>query len=153
KREARLLAELRHPAIVRYESHGVTPAGEPYLVMEWLAGETLSERLFRGTLSVEEAVVLGRRVAEAPSAAHERGVLHRDIKPDNLFLSEGMIERVKVVDFGIARTGAAARVVTRTGVLVGTVGYMAPEQVRGELDADARVDVFSLGCVLFEALT
>jgi tetratricopeptide (TPR) repeat protein len=153
QREARLLSELSHPGIVRYLDHGVTPAGEPYLVMEWLEGEELSERLLRGPLSIEEAVILGRRVSEALSAAHERGVLHRDIKPRNLFLSEGAVDLVKVLDFGIARISSAPQVMTRTGAVVGTVGYMAPEQARGEPDADARVDVFSLGCVLFEALT
>jgi serine/threonine protein kinase len=151
-REIEVLSELRHPAIVRYVAHGVGPAGEPFLAMEWLEGEDLSERLSRGALSVSETVKLGTRVAEALSLAHAGGVVHRDLKPSNLFLVEGDIDRVKVLDFGIAWHAALTRM-TRTGAMVGTPGYMAPEQARGQAEVDARADVFSLGCVLFECLT
>lgn len=153
-REARALAELRHPAIVRYVAHGTTPAGEPYLVMEWLEGEDLSDRLTRAPLGIEECVELARRIAGALAHAHGRGIVHRDLSPANLFLVDGQIERVKVLDFGLVRfrTETQQRL-PHEGGLVGTLGYMAPEQARGALDVDARADVFSLGCVLFECLT
>src|SRR5690348_4745047 len=85
-REAAVLAELRHPGIVRFVASGETPDGEPYLVMEWLDGEGLDDRLARGPLSVSETIELGRRVAAALAVAHARGVVHRDLKPSNLFL-------------------------------------------------------------------
>ncbi|UQA63745.1 protein kinase [Polyangium aurulentum] len=151
--EARALADLAHPSIVRYVTHGTAPSGEPYLVMEWLSGETLAERLARGGLRLEESIALVRTVAEALAAAHARGIVHRDIKPGNLFLVDGSIERVKVLDFGIARLPVVTTRLTQTGTMLGTPGYMAPEQARGEqAKIDARTDVFSLGCVLFECL-
>jgi tetratricopeptide (TPR) repeat protein len=150
-REAGVLAELRHPAIVRYVSHGVTPSEELYLVMEWLDGEDLSKKLERGPLSVEGTTLLLKNAAEALGAAHARAVVHRDIKPSNLFLPGGSIDALKILDFGVARVGVATR--TRSGAMVGTPGYMAPEQARGEEDVDARADVFALGCVAFECLT
>jgi tetratricopeptide (TPR) repeat protein len=152
EREARLLVELRHPAVVRYVEHGVTDEGRPFLVTEWLEGEDLAARLTRGPLSLDEALRLGRRVCEGLLAAHQRGVVHRDLKPGNLFLPGGAVEEAKVLDFGVARSGRAT-VSTRTGTVIGTPGYMAPEQVRGEPGIDARADVFALGCVLFECLT
>ncbi|WP_437915392.1 protein kinase [Sorangium sp. So ce302] len=152
--EARALATLDHPHVVRYVTHGVAPTGEPYLAMEWLAGESLSIRLSRRPLDVEESVALVRAVADALGAAHARGIVHRDIKPSNLFLPGGAADRVKVLDFGIAWLSGASARLTRTGALVGTIGYMAPEQASGErAQLDARADVFSLGCVLFECLT
>ena len=152
-REAEALSDLRHPGIVRYVAHGATASGERYLAMEWLEGEDLADRLDRGPLSVEEVVVLARGVAEALAVAHMRGVIHRDIKPGNLYLPGGAIERCKILDFGIARFGRDARTATATGMMMGTPGYMAPEQARGDPDLDARTDVFALGCVLFECLT
>jgi tetratricopeptide (TPR) repeat protein len=152
-REAELLAELSHPAIVRFVDHGLTAAGEPYLVTEWLEGENLAERLRRVGLTIGESLLLGARVAEGLGAAHRRGVVHRDIKPSNLLLVGGSAAEVKILDFGIARRGEGDRTLTRTGAMVGTPGYMAPEQARGEKVVDARADVFSLGCVLFKCLT
>ena len=152
-REAETLSNLRHPGIVRYVAHGATPSGEPYLVMEWLEGEELADRLDRGPLSIEHAVELARCVGESLAAAHARGVVHRDIKPGNLYLPGGAVERCKILDFGIARTGRDVRTATATGMMMGTPGYMAPEQARGDPDLDARTDVFALGCVLFECLT
>jgi tetratricopeptide (TPR) repeat protein/predicted Ser/Thr protein kinase len=151
-REARLLAELTIPAVVRYLAHGLTDRGEQYLAMEWLEGEDLSTRLKREGLGAGEAVRLARRVAEALASAHTRGIVHRDIKPSNLFLVGGDIDRVKVLDFGIAHVAAGRDAMTRTGATIGTPGYMAPEQARGSRHLDARADVFSLGCVLFECL-
>ena len=152
-REAAVLAELTHPGIVRYVAHGLTADHVPYLAMEWLEGETLHERLRRGPLAVAEAIELARAAAEAIAAAHQRGIVHRDLKPMNLFLVGGDLARVKVLDFGIARHVQHAGVLTHTGAVIGTPGYMAPEQVRGETALDARTDVFSLGCVLYRCLT
>ncbi len=152
EREAKLLSELTHPAIVRYLAFGSTDRGQPYLAMEWLEGEDLAVRLKRVGLGAGEAVRIATRVAAALGAAHARGVIHRDIKPGNLFLVDGDPDRVKVLDFGIARIQAANDAMTRTGTAIGTPSYMAPEQARGSSDLDARADVFSLGCVLFECL-
>jgi len=100
-REARILSQLHHPGIVRYIAHGEEPA--PFVAMEWLDGEDLARRLSHDPLTMGESVELVRRVAEALAAAHVRGVIHRDVKPSNLFLVGGAIDRVKVLDFGIAR--------------------------------------------------
>ncbi len=151
-RESQLLAELSHPGIVRYLSHGVTPAGQLFLVMEWLDGEDLKARLQRGPLTVGEAVTLATRVAEALGAAHARGIVHRDLKPSNLLLPGGRIDQVKVLDFGIAQRDGSTPL-TQTGTLLGTPGYAAPEQARMGGRIDARADVFALGCVLFQCLT
>lgn len=150
--ESRLLATLEHPHIVRYVVHGITAAGEPYLVMEWLEGESLAERLERGMISVEETLELIRLVAEALGVAHARGVVHRDIKPSNLFLVGGSAKDVKVLDFGIARQSGASVQLTYTGSILGTPGYMAPEQARGDREIGPAADVFALGCVMFECL-
>ncbi len=152
-REARVLAELRHEAIVRYVAHGTTPEGEAWLAMDWLEGEDLHTRLQRGALTVDESITLVRRVADALALAHARGVIHRDVKPSNLFLVDGALDRVMVLDFGVAQLGAATFAATRTGAVIGTPGYMAPEQARGDSSIDASVDVFALGCVLFECIT
>jgi tetratricopeptide (TPR) repeat protein/predicted Ser/Thr protein kinase len=151
-REARLLAEITHPAVVRYVAHGLTLTGAPFLAMEWLEGEDLAMRLGRSGLKVEETLTLMRRVCAGLSAAHDQGVVHRDLKPANLFLVEGRPEAVKLLDFGVARLLEAPRTLTRAGSALGTVGYMAPEQAMGVRDIDARADVFALGCVLFECL-
>ena len=151
-REAEVLSELRHPGIVRYVGHGRTADGELWLAMEWLEGEDLAARLDRSRMTVGESVGLVLRAARALAEAHARGVVHRDIKPSNLFLSGRDLERVKLLDFGIARHRQVGPV-TGTGMTLGTPGYMAPEQARGERDVDARADVFSLGCVLFECIT
>jgi eukaryotic-like serine/threonine-protein kinase len=151
-REVELLSGLSHPGIVRYITHGQTPAGELFLVMEWLDGEDLAARLRRAPLTMHEAVRLVMRVAEALGAAHAHGIVHRDLKPSNLFLPGGQSEQVKVLDFGIAQQAGRTQL-TQTGVLLGTLGYMAPEQARSQGMIDARADVFALGCVLYQCLT
>ena len=151
-REARLLAELTHPGFTRYLGFGTTERGRPYLAMEWLDGEDLSARLRREGIGASESVRMIARVAAALGVAHARGIIHRDIKPSNLFLVDKDPDRVKVLDFGIARVEAANDAMTRTGAAIGTPRYMAPEQARGARDIDARADVFSLGCVLYECL-
>lgn len=109
EREASALAELVHPGIVGYVAHGATATGQPFLAMEWLAGEALDTRLERGTLTVEEALTLGRTVATALGAAHARGLVHRDVKPANIFLVDGDVARAKLVDFGLTRHELRAR--------------------------------------------
>jgi serine/threonine protein kinase/tetratricopeptide (TPR) repeat protein len=151
--EAALLAELAHPAVVRYVDHGVTAAGEHYLAMEWLEGETLEERLLKGNVGLIETTRLGRRVLEGLAVAHRKGIIHRDIKPSNLFLPHGDLSQVKVLDFGIARRMFEAKRITLAGSTLGTPMYMSPEQARGASTIDARSDLFSLGCVLFECAT
>jgi eukaryotic-like serine/threonine-protein kinase len=153
EQEAAILSGLTHPAIVRYVTSGVAESGERFIAMEWLDGEDLAMRLDRKPVTVAEAVAVARRSAEALAYAHERNIIHRDVKPENLFLPALTIERLKVLDFGIARLTRGARKLTRTGSVIGTPGYMAPELVRGERDVTPGADVFSLGCVLFQCLT
>ncbi|WP_437965364.1 protein kinase [Sorangium sp. So ce260] len=151
-REAQALAAVRVPGVVRYVAHGTTAWGQPYLAMEWLDGETLSERLNRQGLTLEETLELGLHVATTLGAVHGLGLVHRDLKPSNLLLEGGSLGRVSLIDFGLARA-VTDEPLTVAGLVVGTPGYMAPEQARGELSADARVDVFALGCILYRCLT
>ncbi len=153
-REARILEKLSHPGIVKHVAHGeLDERGQPYLAMEWVSGETLSKRLSRTGLTMAESVKLVTRVAESLAVVHSRGVIHRDIKPGNLILRDMDVDRPSLIDFGIARIGLAASAITNTGVMLGTLGYMAPEQARGAKQLDARADVFALGAVLFKCLT
>jgi hypothetical protein len=152
-REARVLAELAHPHIVGYVDHGHTDSREPYLAMEWLEGIDLAQRLSSGPLPLSEALELARSAAGALAAAHARGVVHRDIKPSNLFLVGGDPKAVKVLDFGAARFVQTTSVPTASGIVLGTPGYLAPEQVHDEHTVDGRADGFALACVLFESLT
>jgi eukaryotic-like serine/threonine-protein kinase len=151
-REIKVLAELSHPGIVRYVAHGELTPGEWFLAMEWLDGEDLERRLAREPLTAGESVQLVTRVAEALGTAHARGIVHRDLKPSNLFLPGGHIEQIKLLDFGIALREGGTQL-TRTGAMIGTPGYMAPEQANAGSTVDARADVFALGCVLFRCLT
>ena len=152
-REAHILAELRHPGIVAHVAHGQTPDGQRFLAMEWLEGQDLGHRLTRGPLPVRDCLRLIEQVADALSLAHQRGIIHRDMKPSNLFLCAGDIARVKILDFGIARRITTSQAMTKTGMVVGTPEYMAPEQARGSRDLTPATDLFSLGCVLYECLT
>ncbi|MBI2395752.1 MAG: protein kinase [Deltaproteobacteria bacterium] len=151
-REAIALQGLRHPNVVRYVAHGRTDEDTHYLAMEWLDGEDLASRLKRGPLSMSEAVALAARIASALAAAHARGIVHRDVKPSNIFLPSDSLDRVKILDFGIARFGDRDGL-TAPGVVFGTLGYMAPEQARGERVINGRADLFALGCVLYECIT
>lgn len=145
-REARAAAKVSHDNVVQI--HSVEEQPLPYLVMEYIEGETLQERLDRtGPLETEEAARLGREIALGLAAAHATGVIHRDIKPANILLERGVAARVKLTDFGIARTADDASL-TQSGVIVGTPMYMAPEQANGEA-VDHRADLFSLGSVLY----
>jgi WD40 repeat protein len=150
-REARSMARLSHARVVTIHHVG-QERGVPFLAMELLDGESLDARLRReGQLPVPEALRIGREIAEGLAAAHQRGLVHRDIKPSNLWL-EGTSGRVKILDFGLARGRAEQMPLTLTGALIGTPAYMAPERARGE-SIDPRSDLFSLGCVLYQAVT
>ena len=160
EREARAIAALSHPNLLAIYDFGAD-RGVSFAVTELLRGQTLRAALAPGALPWRKAADLGAALAEGLAAAHSRGIVHRDLKPDNVFLtSEG---RVKILDFGLARwvrddSGEEATSApttpdpTRPGTVLGTVGYMAPEQVRGEA-ADARSDIFAFGCLLHEMLT
>ena len=153
-RESQVLASLKHPGIVRHLAHGQAEGGAHYLAMEWLEGRDLQARVDEGPLSTTEALTLLRGVAEAVAHAHSHGVVHRDLKPSNIFLVDDAVDHIKVLDFGIAAlTQQHSQALTRTGVAIGTPGYMAPEQARGEREVDARADVYAMGCVLFHALS
>ncbi len=151
RREVQVLSGLRHPGIVAYLGHG-TAAGELYLVMEWLEGEDLGTRLAGVDVSVEEAVSVALQIASALAAAHAQGIVHRDIKPSNVFLADFRLDRLKLLDYGIARHGGASTL-TELGTVLGTPAYMSPEQARGDRDIDARADVYALGALLFRCLT
>ena len=153
EQEAAILAGLVHPNIVEYVAHGSTPDGLHYLVMEWVDGENLGQRLDRLGLDARETVAMSLQVARALGALHARGIVHRDVKPSNIMLTGGG-EHVKLVDLGVARRTTEPGRLTRTGALVGTAGYMSPEQVRGSrVPLDGRADLFALGCVMYECLT
>ncbi|WP_257448889.1 serine/threonine-protein kinase [Archangium lipolyticum] len=152
-REASLLASLHHPGIVSYVAHGTTEAGLPFLAMEWLEGEDLAHRLARQPLRLEEILALLRRAAEALCAAHQRGIVHRDLKPSNLLLRNGRPEDVVLLDFGLARDTLPDSAMTASHMVLGTPGYMAPEQASAQSRLTPAADVFSLGCVLYECLT
>ncbi len=150
-REIQMVARLRHPHIVPLYDSGEA-AGQLYFVMPYVKGESMRQRIARaGPFAPDEAVRLVREVADALEYAHGEGLVHRDIKPDNIMLDE---RHALVMDFGIARALAhgADQPLTVTGLLVGTPAYMSPEQVTGESNIDGRSDIYSLGCVLFEML-
>ena len=154
-REAKAAASVNHPNVCQLYEIG-EDGGELFIAMELLEGETLSDRLRRGALSVADALPIGLGVLAALQALHSRGIVHRDLKPSNVFLTP---HGVKVLDFGLARTSdpdlaaslASEDGLTRTGMVLGTPRYMAPEQVTGEA-LDARSDLFAAGAILFEML-
>ena len=154
EQEARAAAALNHPNILSVHDIG-TADGVPYFVCELLSGETLRTRLGRGTLGVDQVADYGAQIARGLAAAHDRGIVHRDLKPDNLFITTD--GQVKILDFGVAKArpdvgdDRVHETVTLTpqtepGLIVGTVPYMSPEQVRGA-PVDGRSDIFSLGAV------
>ncbi len=156
EQEARSIAALNHPNIVAIYDVG-THGEVPFLVTELLEGETLRERLNRGPIPVRKAIEIATQIAQALSAAHERGIVHRDLKPENIFLTQD--GHTKLLDFGLSKEqefgqGGGVTVTsaqTTPGTVMGTVGYMSPEQVRG-MPADHRSDIFSFGTVLYEML-
>jgi tRNA A-37 threonylcarbamoyl transferase component Bud32 len=149
RREARAAAGLSHPGVAGVYDYGEL-GGQPFIVMELVEGETLAERLAaRGRLPWREAFAIGEQVAAALAAAHAHGLVHRDVKPANILL--GRDGRAKVTDFGIAQAAQTATL-TRTGMVLGSANYVAPEQAKGGHVGPA-ADLYSLGCVLFEAVT
>ncbi len=154
RREAEVLSTIDNPAVVRIETYGQLPDGRLFLVIELLEGETLGARMRREQRLAPEAlspIVAG--VAAGLGAAHRAGVVHRDLKPDNVFLCkapDGV--QVKILDFGISKVYSNEERLTRTGQVLGTPRYMAPEQLSAEPDLDARTDVYALGVILYEAL-
>ncbi|MGK4008459.1 serine/threonine-protein kinase [Sorangium sp. So ce1036] len=157
--EARIAGRIGHPNICEVYDMGRLPDGSPYLVMERLHGETLAQRIARcGAVPPYDLVDIMLQVLSALVTAHERGIVHRDLKPENIFLSEraGMLPVAKLLDFGISQASdvdGMALDLTRTGMVMGTPYYMAPEQARGDLELDHRLDLWAVGVILYEALT
>jgi serine/threonine-protein kinase len=152
---AEVIRAVDHPNVVRVLDLGTIGGDRPYLVLEALVGESLGDRLRRlGRLSAEEALRVSREAATGLAAAHAAGVVHRDVKPDNLFLArdEQGVEAVKLIDFGMAKVGRARRTTSANGFVMGTVEYMAPEQIVSEW-VDGRADVYGLGVVMFRTFT
>src|SRR5260221_201467 len=157
EQEARATGMLNHPNLLTIFDVGDSE-GTPFLVSELLEGETLRDRIAKGPLTPRKAVDVASQMAQGLAAAHEKGIVHRDLKPENIFVTrEG---RVKILDFGIAKLSAKAgadgptfqMAATEPGMVMGTVGYMSPEQVRGE-GIDARSDIFAFGAIVYEMLT
>jgi len=151
--EAKAAGALNHPNILSVYQMG-THEGAPYIVCELLEGKTLAESLRRGPLPIRQAIQFGIQIAHGLSAAHDKGIVHRDLKPENLFVTRD--GRIKILDFGLAKVippkegmSNLASTVTRIGIAMGTVGYMSPEQVRGQT-VDQRTDIFAFGAILYE---
>ncbi|HKP63129.1 MAG TPA: serine/threonine-protein kinase [Polyangiales bacterium] len=151
--EAQALASVSHPAVVRYIDHGVSAQGVPYLAMQWIEGETLSERLRGDGLRPSDCLALAERISSGLAALHARGIVHRDLKPSNILLPAGDPRAAVIIDLGVARDQASQLALTADGAYVGTPRYMAPEQIRRPREACGPSDVFALGCILHEALT
>jgi serine/threonine protein kinase len=150
--EAKAAAAVDHPNVVQITDFGTLDTGQPYFVMELLEGEPLSRVMSDGTLTVDRVLKIAMQVAEALAAAHEAGVVHRDLKPDNIQVRRvGHTDVVKVLDFGLAKIAGASRL-TRAGIVYGTPHYMSPEQASGD-PSDHRVDIYALGVVMYEMLT
>ena len=154
RREGEVLVRLKNPAIVAADSVGALADGRLYIVMELLEGETLGARLKRGPIGPAELAPIVAGCAAALAAAHAAGVVHRDLKPDNVFLSrrsDGSLQ-LKLLDFGVSKVFNGEKL-TQTGQVLGTPRYMSPEQLGAEPEVDHRVDVYSLGVILYEALS
>ena len=147
--EAQAASKIDHPNICGVHDIAQTDDGETYIVMSFYEGETLKKKIARGRLKVEQSLELAAQIAEGLSKAHAAGIIHRDVKPANILVTKEGI--AKILDFGLAKLKGETRL-TQTGATVGTLSYMAPEQVHGQ-ETDARSDIWSLGVVLYEMLT
>jgi serine/threonine protein kinase len=155
-REARIAGSIGHPNIVEVFDLGTLENGAPFQVMELLEGQTLASRIkIEGALPIDEVLEIAEQVLSALAAAHERGIVHRDLKPENVFLQVRPRAITKLLDFGVSKSllGDQTLSITKTGMIVGTPYYLAPEQARAERTMDHRVDVWGMGVVLYEALT
>src|SRR5689334_15424787 len=155
ERETRVMSKLTHPNCVSVVDFGVWE-GAPYLVMEYVSGTTLRALIDRGALPVKRALALVRQIAAGLAHAHAQGVVHRDVKPANIMVSEeiGTGDHARILDFGLARLrGAVGRDATQSNIVVGTPNYMAPEQTVGGGLIDARTDIYAVGVVLFEMVS
>ncbi len=157
-REAQAAAAIGHEGIIDVMDVGVAPSNEPYLVMEYLEGESLGQLLSRSTpLSVPAACAVMVPALQALHAAHSKGIVHRDLKPENIFLcyANGKPPRIKLIDFGISKIMAAPEneKLTQTGSIIGTPAYMSPEQARGNSNLDHRTDIFSMGVIFYQMVT
>lgn len=155
QQEAEAVSGLSHKCIIAVHDYGVSEHGQPYMVMEYIDGKPLSDLVRQGPMPMDAAINIGIQLAHALQHAHEKGVLHRDLKPSNIMVTDYdcSFPEVKIVDFGIAKILQADKTkVTQTGELLGTPQYMSPEQCRGH-ELDARSDIYSLGCVMFETMT
>nr|MBA3539155.1 serine/threonine protein kinase [Deltaproteobacteria bacterium] len=158
--EAKATTAIKHPGIVEIFDFGYMPSGHAYIVMEFLEGMTLAQRMkSRGPIHEGEAAMVLRGVSSALAAAHAKGIVHRDLKPDNIFVlpdpDSPLGERCKLLDFGIAKLTdiGLAGSATKTGAVMGTPTYMSPEQCKGIGNVDHRADLYSLGCILYELVT
>ncbi|MCA9620418.1 MAG: protein kinase [Myxococcales bacterium] len=151
-REAEALAATDDPAVVAYVGHGRLSPEVAWLALEWLEGSDLADRLERQRLSVEETIAVGRRIAQALAVLHRAGIVHRDVKPSNVWLVDGDAGQAKLLDFGLARHEVTHRYATAAGMALGTPGYMAPEQIGDASDVSPRMDVFGLGALLYACL-
>lgn len=158
RREAEIASRLDHPNVIDVIDFDKLASGTPYLVLEFLRGESLARRLAQGPLPEAETMSIARQIASALQAAHRAGVVHRDLKPDNVFLvpsdAGGVLRsHVKLLDFGISKLVNSATIQTQEAAVMGTPLYMPPEQAKGKSkDIDARADIFSLGCIVYEML-
>ena len=151
EREAKAAGTIGHPNVVQVFDVGVMPDGVPFMVMELLSGQSLAKMLsVRGALDPEKSRAIAMQVCAGLQAVHEAQVIHRDLKPDNVFLTTA---GVKLVDFGVSKAFDETMSLTKTGMVVGTPYYLSPEQARGEKDVDHRVDLWAAGVVLYEMLT
>jgi serine/threonine-protein kinase len=159
KREAEIASRLGHPNIVQVHDFNVMPDGTPYLVLEYLHGESLAQRLKRGPLVLDHTLSIVRQVGSALAAAHREGIVHRDLKPQNIFLvptevDGRVVEIAKVLDFGISKIRGSTTVQTQDSALLGTPQYMAPEQALGQhANVDERTDGFAFGVIVYEMLS
>ena len=158
EREAQIASKLGHPNIVAVHDFNALPDGTPYLVLEYLEGESLAQRIARGPLSLDQALSITRQVGSALAAAHREGIVHRDLKPQNIFVvptevAGRQLEVAKVLDFGISKIRGSQTVKTQDSTMLGTPQYMAPEQATGQQSAvDERTDVFAFGAIVYEML-